>query len=247
MAETPNGEEIGFALLDNGADSIERALALLAYEDDSPNKHQRYKLAIILTAHGIEMLLKERLRKIHPAFVWENIDKYPSLSARTVGAELALERLKTIGKVTFSESHLKTLRRLRAMRNAIEHFGWAVSAKEAAQIVGAGLGFAIRFADSHLGFPYMSFDEPKGGTLSILRQENPEFARAFKEDEEHWNEASAVAVENLTCRSCKVEGAVSMPSQVCMLCGHFNSDIYKRTEDDWLRREAPIPEDDLPF
>lgn len=49
--------------------------------DDETNDARRLKQAILGVSHGVELLLKERLRRVHPALVWENVDKYPNLSA----------------------------------------------------------------------------------------------------------------------------------------------------------------------
>jgi hypothetical protein len=78
------------------------------------------KHAITNAAHSIESLLKERLRQINPAFVWENVDKYPSLEARTVTVDTAISRLKNIGGIKLTDNDEKNLRSLRKTRNAIE-------------------------------------------------------------------------------------------------------------------------------
>jgi hypothetical protein len=71
--------------------------------------------------------LKERLRQINPAFVWENVDKYPNLEARTVTVDTAISRLKNIGGVKFTDNDEKNLRSLRTTRNAIEHYEWSTT------------------------------------------------------------------------------------------------------------------------
>ena len=90
--------------------------------DDETNDARRLKQAILGVSHGVELLLKERLRRVHPALVWENVDKYPNLSARTVGVGGALSRLANIGGVTFSTSDVALIRSLRDTRNAVEHY-----------------------------------------------------------------------------------------------------------------------------
>ena len=75
--------------------------------------------------------MKERLRQINPAFVWENVDKYPNLEARTVTVDTAISRLKNIGGVKFTDNDEKNLRSLRTTRNAIEHYEWSTTEKEA--------------------------------------------------------------------------------------------------------------------
>ena len=61
---------IEFDLLGNAKDSFPQAVDMLV-NDDVSSHHARLKQAILSAAHCIELLLKERLRQIHPAFVWE--------------------------------------------------------------------------------------------------------------------------------------------------------------------------------
>src|SRR5579863_7296161 len=94
---------IHFDLLSNARDSIRQAVELLGWQAASENvgtEHSRLKRAIVFAAHGIELLLKEKLRQVNPAFVWENVDKYPSLEARTVTTDVAISRLKNICGIT---------------------------------------------------------------------------------------------------------------------------------------------------
>jgi hypothetical protein len=95
--------QIHFDLLSNARDSIPQTVDLLAWPEESESvraEHSRLKRAIMFSAHSIELLLKEKLRQVNPAFVWENADKYPSLGARTVTVDtaisLAAEHLRTI-------------------------------------------------------------------------------------------------------------------------------------------------------
>jgi len=64
----------------NATDSLSNAVELLAL-NESRTDHRRLKQAITSCAHCVELLLKERLRRVNPAFVWENVDRYPNLDA----------------------------------------------------------------------------------------------------------------------------------------------------------------------
>ena len=120
---------IKFDLLANARDSLKCAIDLLAWKDIEP-EHARLKHAITNASHSIELLLKERLRKINPAFIWENVDKYPSLEARTVTVDTAIARLEKISGVTLSDQDRINLRSLRTTRNAIEHYEWNTTERE---------------------------------------------------------------------------------------------------------------------
>ena len=111
---------IHFDLVNNAQDSLKHAVQLLAWPDTIiPN---RYKQAILSVFHCAELLLKERLHLINPALVWENIDKYPFLSARTVAVDKAISRLASIGNINITKKDEEALKECRNLRNAIQHF-----------------------------------------------------------------------------------------------------------------------------
>jgi hypothetical protein len=152
MTHTHN---VKFDLLANARDSLKRAIDLLVWKDIEP-EHARLKHAITNAAHSIELLLKERLRRINPAFIFDDVDKYPSLEARTVTVDIAITRLEKIGDVTLSNPDKNNLRSLRRTRNAIEHYEWHTTEKEAKLL---------------LAMPLVSpFHLPKNISASILAQ-----------------------------------------------------------------------------
>lgn len=169
--------KIQFDLLSNARDSLDRAFELIAYGDQE-SEARRCKQAVQAVAHAVELLLKERLRRLHPSLVWEQVDRYPNLNARTVGAEQAATRLQNIGGVDFTESDLELLRSLRATRNAIEHYKWTTTKHEADSILGRALEFAFHFAESELGVAYLDYAAHKDGTYQDLIEANSEFLRS---------------------------------------------------------------------
>ena len=140
---------------------------LLAW-DDSGDHRKKYKQAILHVAHGIELLLKEKLRRLHPSLIWENVDKYPNLNARTVSVEQAMTRLRNIGNIEISEADSSLIRSIRNTRNAIEHFRWETTKSEAIVIVGNGLGLCAHFAKIHLGHDVFGYAYKKDDTWKLL-------------------------------------------------------------------------------
>ncbi len=210
---------IQFDLLTNATDSISYAIELLAWPDIR-NDERRMKQAILSISQGVELLLKERLRRIHPAFMFEDVDKFPSLDARTVGAERALMRLKSISGYLVRDSDAQLMRDLRRTRNAIEHAEWHTTLAEAKAIVGAALSFAIDFAKSELDRD-LSYEFRREDTWGQLLTELHEFAAA------HARRLAANAgvdqVNMMTCDVCHHE-TLDRLEQSCPLCGHWNSD-----------------------
>lgn len=215
IVKTP--KTIQFNLLSNAKDSFRQSVDLIATKGIESD-HACLKHAIIASAHCIELLLKERLGRINPAFIWENVDKYPNLDARTVTANTAILRLKSIGKVKFSETDEKNLHSLRKTRNAIEHYEWETSEKEAKIILGHSLSFAISFAQDELKID-LSSEFRSDDTWAILLGELHEFAKAHgARIEARLNKGNG----SICCDEC---GELTVPiwGGSCELCGHWQS------------------------
>jgi hypothetical protein len=163
------------------------------------------------------VLLKERLRQINPAFVWENVDKYPSLEARTVTVDTAISRLKTIGGLTFTDRDENMLRSLRRTRNAIEHYEWRTTENEAKVIVGNALSFAISFAAEHLETDLAKYFK-RDDTWRVLLEELDTFATA------HGARIEATfrqkGEDTVYCDVCD-QPTVPTYGGSCELCGHW--------------------------
>ena len=219
--------KIDFNLLSNASDSIERAIELIAWGDQQ-GEARRLKQAVQAVAHGIELLLKERLKRIHPSLIWENVDRYPSISARTVTTQGALSRLQNIGNIEFSVQDVELLRSLRNTRNAIEHYAWTTTKEEADAIVGRALEFSFHFSRSELGYEYMDYGAFKDGTYQTLITSNAHFAKAITNRKKHVELVSGQ--EPTLCTVCRAK-AVDPVSHACRMCGHWQ----------------PVYDDDLPF
>jgi hypothetical protein len=207
---------VEFDLLNNAKDSLRQAIELIATREIGSD-HARLKHAITAAAHCIELLLKERLRRINPAFVWENVDKYPSLAARTVTVDTAISRLKSIGNVTLSESEERDLKSLRTTRNAIEHYEWRASEKEAEIILGCALSFAIDFAHRELAVD-LSETFKSDDTWKMLLDELYAFSKA------HGARLEAKFLAKGEYPNCCDEcGELTVPMRggSCELCGHW--------------------------
>jgi hypothetical protein len=222
MSRKPPQNAIVFDLLGNARDSLRQAVELLALKEIGSN-HARLKHAITCAAHCTELLLKEKLRRIDPALVWENSSQYPSLQGRTVSVATAIRRLKTMGKVAFEEGDEANLTSLRTTRNAIEHYEWRTSEMEARLIIGKALSFAVFFAKEQLGVD-LSADFKKDDTWKMLLDELYEFVRL------HGARVEASLLSRgefpACCDECG-ELAVPFPSGSCELCGH-----WQRLEED---------------
>ena len=209
--------KIKFDLLSNAADSIERAIKLVAWGDDQ-SESRRLKQAVQAIAHGVELLLKERVKRIHPALMWENVDKYPSLSARTLTAEGAMSRLVNIGGLSFSPKDSELIRSLRATRNAIEHYSWETTKQEADQIIGKALAFAIYFSRVELNHEFFGYQTRKDDSFQSLLVANPSFAAALSARETE--STTADERQEAVCGFCRAL-SVNPKTGACRICGHW--------------------------
>ncbi|PPC93079.1 MAG: hypothetical protein CTY33_09530 [Methylotenera sp.] len=231
---------IKFDLLENATDSIKQAIELLALPDEKSDA-RRLKQAILATAHGVELLLKERLRRVHPVLVWENVDRFPSLSARTVTVDIAMSRLINIGGLRDLAHDVDLIKSLRDTRNAIEHYVWSTTKEEADLIVGQALGFALHFSKSELNHDFFGYQARKDDIFSLLLEGNPDLSKAFNSRYEKGNKKFDDSLE--LCDYCHTL-AVSSITGACHLCGHWNKEKEKQSSysgnfDDF--------EDDIPF
>jgi hypothetical protein len=210
---------IAFNLMTNANDSLMRAVDLMS-RADSRLDQSCLKSAITDAAHCVELLLKERLRLIHPALIWENVDRYPSLDARTVTVDSAIKRLRDIGNVAISSEEERTLTSLRKTRNAIEHYEWRTTLPEARTIGAPALSFALDFAARELEED-LSMQFKDDDTWKMFVDELHEFARVHGEKiEKRLLEGDRFPG---TCDSC---GNVTVPmlGRTCELCGHWQDD-----------------------
>jgi len=204
-----------FNLLRNAEDSLTHAVHLLAWPDGPGS--EKLKQAILSISHCVELLLKERLRRIHPAFLWENVDKYPSLTARTVSSERAISRLEAVAGLRFRIEDKNALAACRSMRNAIEHYEFEVTEKEAKLIVARVLSFVFSFSASELGCK-LDANFKNDDTWQMLLDELYEFANEYgnRISASLWAKGSEI----VTCSYCG-QDTVDSPLGFCSLCGHY--------------------------
>jgi len=217
-----------FDLINNAHDSLKHAVQLLAWPDTISS--EKYKQSILSVYHCAELLLKERLRQINPALVWENIDKYPSLSARTVTLEKAISRLESIGGIQIESEDKKSLMACRNMRNAIQHFEFEITEKEAKVMLGKVLSFIFSFGASELKRNFED-DFKEDDTWLMLVEGLYEFAN------EHGSRISAGLIAmGRPVDSCSYCGqdTVDLIWESCSLCGqnHEPDEDEDRDKDD---------------
>lgn len=202
-----------FNLIENAKDSLIHAIEHMGPVDS--NTPGDWKRIIVDLAHVLELLFKEKLRQIHPAFVFKDIDKYPSPNALTVGAELAIRRLQKVGSIVFSEDDLKAIASAREKRNEIEHYEFTLENQEAKVLVGQALAFILRFSENELMLEWNSLCF-EGNRWFVLYQYK-EFYESLLNSTNDKIGAEDIAV--IKCPSCHNE-TFDIEQEHCLLCGH---------------------------
>ena len=156
-------DEINWGLIENGLDFLYSAVENIQERDDSDRS---LKYAILHLNDAIELLLKRSLERLHWSLVLENIDKTSLAKIRSgdftsVAGEDLTDRLEKLGLVTFEASQKEFLKRLRLLRNRIQHFGFKISKEQAIAVVAEGLHFCLDMAQKPLGNDWLSEDRIK--------------------------------------------------------------------------------------
>jgi hypothetical protein len=192
---------VKFSLYQNGLDSIKHAVE--HYVSDSVEA-RRYKYAILHLSQGVLLLLKERLSKEHPNFIFVNVATDPTDSKiKTVDSEEVLLRLRKIAGVNLESSKYDELiRQLNAKRNSIEHYAVDISRHEADSLIVRAIQFLQWFFQEELR---ASFKEAIGEDiwqklLKISEYHLAEVTRAKKEIADR-------NLDALICPICQAETA----------------------------------------
>ncbi|WP_421194362.1 hypothetical protein [Aeromonas enteropelogenes] len=201
-------------LVENALESLEHAISHLNAMPSVPNAGT-FKRIILDLSHVAELLFKERLRQIHPAFILSDVDKYPSPTAHTVTAAEALRRLQRIGGVEFNEADQSALKTIREKRNEIEHYEFSIDATEAKVVIGNVLAFIFRFATDEIGLDWAArrIEDPAWKRLN----EYAEFYEIERGRVLEILEFSGLPI--MECPMCGNE-TFDMEAEVCVLCGH---------------------------
>jgi len=202
-----------FNLIENANDSLEHAIEHMG--PVKKNDMGDWKRIIVDIAHVVELLFKEKLRQTHPAFVFDNIDKYQSNDVFTVGAEKALKRLQKICNIQFSKEEINAINTAREKRNEIEHFEFSISEHEAKAVVGQMLSFIFRFADEHLNLNWKAV-HLKDVKWVVLRQYTEFYDDLISKAQE---KIDAGDIHVIKCTSCHNE-TFDVGREKCLVCGH---------------------------
>jgi predicted RNA-binding Zn-ribbon protein involved in translation (DUF1610 family) len=163
-----------FDPLENGLDYVASAVAHLR---DRKNRRS-LKYATLHLFSGVEVLLKERLRREHWSLVFADSDKanlaaFESGDFRSVDFDSALARLAGVCNVSMSKREKEALNSLRLSRNRLQHYGITETVEAVKATASMSLQFVIDFVGRELETDQLS--DEAGGLLAEIRSGLAEF------------------------------------------------------------------------
>lgn len=197
-------------LLENSHSFMAEALAkaLLAETD----VHQ-WKFAILHMCQAVELSLKERLRREHPALILESLDK----GTRTVSPTIALLRLSRFCNVAVSKTDLELIENATKWRNEIVHSEFSLNVTELKSAFSVLLGFIRSFHDTVLQDSLADHLPKELWTKALAIQEYGDelFSRALQQIKSEGVEAERV----IACPRCGRASCVLMEDTCrCYVC-----------------------------
>ena len=211
-------------LFDNAMTSIIHGLEHFA---TGKSNSTGYKFAILHISQGVELILKERLAREHWVLIYDKVEK-PTKS-RTIDFETAVERLQAICGVGL-DKYIVSLRRLKDVRNDIEHYKVNLSGEEAAVLIGSNIPFLFEFLRDELDTTLQ--DHVDEGTWLELLDIEQVFAQAINKAK---NEKALLCAGQekdeeyplvLSCPICGLEFLVVSDKHdkevECLLCKHIS-------------------------
>jgi ribosomal protein L37E len=212
-------DALEFTLVENGLDFIAKALDELRGDPASRN----LKYAVLHLKAGTDLLLKERLR-MHD---WRQLFVDPEEADEkrfaegdfvSVGTSLVLTRLRDEVGVSVASRDKRTLRRLRMLRNRIEHFAVHDATSAVLAVAARTLSFALDFVGTEI--------EPQG--IEGRASEDLETIRQGLNDvvafvDERWraiHDELARSDAVIDCYRCGEQAFVLGDGGRCLFCGY---------------------------
>jgi hypothetical protein len=219
IAPSVTPEELSFELLENGLDFVLSGLENLADETDP----RSLKYAVLHLAAGLELILKERLRRHDWRLIFERPDKadealLQSGGFKSVRFETCVERLKTDCGIEIADGDKGKLNALRDRRNRLEHFRLSDSVVAVKAASAEVVGFLVDFIDEHLR--HRDFGPADIALLTSIREQLAECQAVVQE---RWKairpQVDAYGEAVLTCPDCLQNAFVLEPEYPkCLFC-----------------------------
>ncbi len=157
--------KISQTLLGNCHSFLEEALRRALDAEKNPDE---WKFATFSLCQAVELSLKERLAREHPALLHANVDKD---DRRTISLEQAVGRLCLHCGLRVSDADHRRIRSVALWRNAIVHSDFELNVTQLKAAFASMLGFLVEFHESALDENLASeIGEPLWSKAVAIRQ-----------------------------------------------------------------------------
>lgn len=181
-------------------------------QQESPDT-SHWKFAIVHVVQAMELAFKEYLRRIHPVFIFESVDR----ADKTIGLKGALARLRnpSIGNVVMSDTEKTKIERAFDLRYELTHFEFNHEHEHIELKFAEIFGFMIFFYRMHLKLETSQFvDEEQHQKIIQLVKARGELLQRVQ--------AYIAGVDTgdvWMCPSC-TEDAFVVADRQCCFCHH---------------------------
>jgi hypothetical protein len=220
VAASSPPDRVSLPLLENGLDFLASTVAHLKGE---PSQRD-LKYALLHLASGIELVLKERLRRHDPAQLYSHPERFDEAdfaagNFHSANAAQTVKRLVDVAGVEIADADRAQIMLLRERRNRIEHFGFDDTAAAVTAITARTLGIALDFIAAELEASSLGSDADE--ELREIREALPEL-QAFLTD--RWQRIGDDVRESITavvvCVGCGEQAAIIDDGPRCRFCGY---------------------------
>jgi len=233
-------QHMRLTLLENAIDFM-----LSAAEESQGETNRDLKYAILHLCNGIELLLKERLRREHWSLLFSDVDKADPVSLAagdftSVGFWPALNRVGKIAGLELNRKTLSLLKKIRDCRNRISHFAFEGNKDQVLGVVLRAWSWVLDFIHKELSDELTGALADEIENIKQLMSKNEKFVATRLSELEA--ELSGPRAEFLVsfCPECLQEALLLGDGDPrCLFC-HFSSDpestadAYASAFGDWM-------------
>jgi hypothetical protein len=135
-------------MFENGIDYVQSAV--VAFYSNPPPTGNELKYCVLHAFSGTLLILKEKLRREHPALIWKEVTHLNDATKTTVDFDTLLNRLAQCANVKLKGKERELLNEVRETRNKIEHYEFVLKADKTSELLGRLTEFLERFLRDEL-------------------------------------------------------------------------------------------------
>jgi predicted transcriptional regulator len=213
--------EVKFTLLENALDFIEEAI------ENLDRKPEKLKYSVLNLSAGVELIMKVVLQQEHWSLLFKkteeaDYEKLISGDFNSVDSQTAINRIEKICRIELSDEIKKVVKRLRELRNRIEHFHFEVSIQHMNSILFRTLFQVINIIENEINGDLLTEEDER--KISEIKEAALEFEDFLEEKYKSVMEAIKSYKENdylvMCCPSCRYDSIIIDGGSICLVCDY---------------------------